>query len=580
MATVVFVCFLPALNNGFVWDDKHNLIENNNYRGLSRSHLYWMFTTFHDANYHPLTWLTLGFDFVLWGMNPAGYHLTNLVFHVLNTVLLYTLIILLLRRSIANGSISNAIMTQTSAAAGALFFAVHPLRVETVCWLSARGDVVCGFFYLLTIISYVNMVDKKTAAGRRRWFLLTVLFFLLSLLSRAWGITLPLVLIILDLYPLGRFAPAGRSLSSLKRLVAEKIPFAVFALGAGALAILAKKGPMLKLAEHGLAARFMQAGYGLGFYLWKTVIPIRTSSVYLLDKTFNPMALKYIIGAIFAFGITAGLIFIRHRRPWALTTWICYAVIVSPLLGLVQSGPQMVADRYTYIACLPFAVLLGAGINSFLILGYKGRLSKTVMITALNAIWIGMLVLSILSFRQTRIWNNDRTFWSYVINLDSGNYIAYNNRGVFFRDHEGDLAMALKDFSKAVALNPEFVGAYYNRGLIREQKGDFAGAVEDYTRIIRLDSENEKAFNNRGGVLKKQGKLADALTDFNTAIRLKPFSPEGYANRGVIWLARNEYQRAVEDLNKALEVAPANWVYRGQVEKILADVQERSNADD
>ena len=144
----VFACFLPTLNSGFVWDDNHNFVENFNYRGLSSSNLYWMFTTFHDANYHPLTWLTIGVDYLLWGMNPAGYHLTNLVLHVLNAVLFFLLIIAFLQR-ISNITTDNyRVGIQISAVIGALFFAIHPLRVESVAWISTRGDLLCGFFYI------------------------------------------------------------------------------------------------------------------------------------------------------------------------------------------------------------------------------------------------------------------------------------------------------------------------------------------------------------------------------------------------------------------------------------------------
>ena len=170
MVVIVFVCYLPTLNNGFVWDDNYNLVENKSYRGLSFSHLNWMFTTFHDANYHPLAWLTLGFDFVLWRMNPAGYHLTNLILHILNTMLFYHLIVAFMRRSNSIGPTAVLFMIRASAAVGALFFAVHPLRVETVTWVSARGDVLCGFFYLLTMIAYLRMVDDEEVSIRRKWF--------------------------------------------------------------------------------------------------------------------------------------------------------------------------------------------------------------------------------------------------------------------------------------------------------------------------------------------------------------------------------------------------------------------------
>ena len=580
MGVIVFVCYLPTLKNGFVWDDYHNLVENQSYRGLSISHLHWMFTTFHDANYHPLAWMTLGFDFVLWGVNPAGYHLTNLVLHILNTILFYYLIVIFIRQSNSIGPTASLFIIQVGAVVGALFFSIHPLRVEPVAIISSRSDVLCGFFYLLTMIAYLRMVDVELVAERRKWFLFALLFFVLSLLSRAWGITLPIVLLILDVYPLRRFGLKDRSKALNKKVLIEKIPFVMLALSTALLALLAKKGSMLQVAQHGLLDRFMQATYGLCFYLWKTALPVNLSPLYLLEKAFNPLAPKYIFCTLAVFSITAGLIVVRSKWPWALSSWACYGVIVSPLLGFVQSGPQIVADRYTYIACMPFGILVGAGMVRLWIAWHKEQLSSIVWFIAKQAIWVGLLILAVLSFRQIRIWHDNRTFWNYVLEIDPANYIAYNNRGVFLKEHVGDLALARSDFTNAIDLNQEFVDPYYNRGLILEHQGDIVGAVSDYTRVVQLDPENENAYNNRGGLLKKQGNLSGALADFNTAIRLNPSSPEGYANRGVLWLAQNDFKRALQDLNKALEVADANWVYRAEVEKILENLQAKLIEDD
>ncbi|MBU0986452.1 MAG: tetratricopeptide repeat protein [Proteobacteria bacterium] len=567
LGLAVFACYLPTLNNGFIWDDNYNFIENNNYRGLSLSHLYWMFTTFHDANYHPLTWLSLGFDFVLWGMNPAGYHLTNIVLHVINTISFYFLIIALLQRTAAINS-AGSIGVPAGAVFGALFFAVHPLRVETVSWISTRGDLVCGVFYILTIIAYLRMNDNLTAVKRRKWFLLSLLFFTCSLLSRAWGITMPLVLLILDAYPLGRFDFISRSTSALKKILIEKLPFALLAFGTAVFAIQAKRGSMLMVSDHGTVDRFVQATYGLYFYIFKTVLPVRLSPFYLLDKAFNPLESKYIFSVLAVFGITLCLTVMRHRWPWALTAWACYAVIVSPLLGFVQSGPQIAADRYTYLSCMPFGVLAGAGMFRLGMIQQKARL-----FSALLLLWIGLLVLSVISFQQTRIWYDNRTFWDHVIKLDPDNYVAYNNRGVFLKEQAGDLVQALKDYNAAIGLYPENEGAYYNRGLLYEKQGDLAAAVADYSSVIRLNPRDTKAYNNRGILRDRLGDWAGALADFKTTIRLAPFSPEAYANRGMIRLSRNDLIGAMHDLTKAIAVASTNWIYRAQVEKELANIR-------
>jgi protein O-mannosyl-transferase len=534
----VFACYLPTLNNGFVWDDTVSFIENKDYRGLSLSHLNWMFTTFYDANYHPLTWLSLGCDFTLWGMNPMGYHLTNLVLHVLNAIIFYFLVLSFLRLfPIATDKNENGF--RIGAVAGALFFAIHPLRVETVSWISTRGDLLCGVFYLLTLITYMKI---ETGSIKRKWFVLSLLFYLLSLLSRAWGITLPVVLLILDAYPLKRIRLTKGSGAAVKKILLEKIPFVFFALGGSVLALMAKKSSMLPVVQHNMGDRMMQAAYGLSFYLIKTAAPFRLSPFYLLDKSFDPLAPKYFLSALVVFGITAGLTMLRRKIPWALTAWICYAVIVSPLLGFVQSGDQITADRYTYISAMPFAILIGG--CAFKIWSYwKNKVvSSYVWYAAVAGNMVWLLFMSYLSMSQIGIWKDNRTLLDHILKLDPGNYISY-----------------------------------YDRGLLRERQGDLTGAISDYNSVIRLDAENAKAYNNRGVLLKIRGKLSDAMADFNTAIRLKPCSPEAYANRGIIYLIRNERSSAVRDLKKALQVASDTWPNKGKVKKILADIVKQDS---
>lgn len=573
IAVMVFACYLPTLNNGLVWDDNNNFIKNSYYRGLSPSHLYWMFTTFHDANYHPLTWLTLGADYLLWGMNPAGYHLTNMMLHVLNAVLFFLLIIVFLQRTSNGANDSYRVGILVSAAAGALFFAVHPLRVESVAWISTRGDLLCGFFYILAVIAYIRMNDKKETVHWRRWFLLSLLFFIFSLLSRAWGITLPLILLILDVYPLRRLAWKEQLTGKHITILIEKIPFALFASSAAILAILAKKESMMILSKHSIIDRIMQSTYGLCFYVWKTLAPVKLSPFYILDKSFDPMEAKYILCASLVFGITAGLIILRRYMPWALTAWVCYTVIVFPLLGFVQSGPQIVADRYTYISCMPFGILVGAGMLKLWMYLQKKSLSSITSIFAISLICVSLIVLSATSFRQTKIWYDNRTFWDHVLKLNPSNYVAYYNWGVLNQD-QGYLNAAIDDYNLAILSDPEYSEAFYNRAVARESQKDFKGAILDYTCAIRFDPEHYKAYNNRGNLLVKQGDLTGAMANFNAAIRLQPSSPEAYANRGMVYVSQNNLQKAIKDFSKALEVAPTNWSQcHAWVEQLLVNAR-------
>jgi len=572
IALAAAVSLGPVVNNQFVWDDFLNLVDNPHYRGLGCAQLRWMFTTWHDANYHPLCWLSFGVDYLIWKLNPAGYHLTNLVLHLFNAMLVYVLICVFLTHTRdENGGAAARARTRIGAAAGALFFALHPLRVEPVNCISCRGDVLSALFLLLTMLAYLKMTSAPSAAGRQRWYLLALSGFALSLLSRAWGITLPVVLLLLDVYPLGRLRAKDGGRPRVWLLI-EKAPFFLLALGAAALAFGAKMGSMREMTEHGIMDRLVQALYGLWFYPYKTLVPLGLSPLYPLNDDFNPFTVRHLLAAAAVLGLTLWLLLERRRRSWALTSWLCYGVTVSPLLGLVQAGPQMAADRYCYVAGLPFAVLFGAGVRMLWhrCRGRAGRLRGPGGI-ALGT-WAVLSVLGMLSWHQTRIWHDSLTVWSRAIAVEPANPVAYLNRGVFLREQSGDLQGALADFSAAIRYDPNNANNYYNRALLREQLQDASGAMEDYNAVIRLQPDHARAYNNRGGLLKQRGDLSDARADFDRAILLNPSCAEAYANRGMLRRMQADSAGACRDLRRSASLAPPHWQHRQAVERILAEL--------
>jgi len=499
LALAVFACFLPALGSQFVlWDDDMNFTDNPSYRGLSVAHLRWMFTTLYGGHYQPLTWVTLGLDYTLWGMNPTGYHLTNILLHAANAVLVYRLIVALVPGVGARAAL-----------VGALGFAIHPLRVESVAWATERRDVLSALFYLATVLGYLRLVQaKRDGHPWRGWLAASVGCFLLSLLSMAWGITLPLVLLALDVYPLRRLARRSDAVP----LLLEKIPYFVLALGGAVLAQLASNQVPAKrtLAQHGLVERAAQAAYGLVFYLWKTAVPIRLSPVYLLEQTLRPAAPRYLAAAVIVVGVTAAAVLLRRRAPWATVAWACYALVLAPVLGFVQTGPQITADRYSYLACLPWVVLLAAGIDRL----------KGAAVTAALAV-AALAGLGVLTFRQTRVWHDSRTLWEHALRVDPDDYVAYLNRGTV-RQAEGDLVGAFADFSEAVRRNPDYYLAFYSRATERLALGDDAGAIADYTATLRINPRYIEAYNNRGLARQRTGDLEGAVADLSEALRRSP----------------------------------------------------------
>src|SRR2546428_2582737 len=273
IALVTFAAFLPTLNNQFVdWDDQRNFLENPHYRGLAWTHLRWMWTT-HQGHYIPLTWMTLGLDYLLWGMNPVGYHLTNLLLHAANAVVFFFVVRRLLTRALPSPSERGHTLA-LSAGFASLVFAIHPLRVESVAWATERRDVLSGLFYLLTLLMYPRAREREERG--RGWYWLSVAVFVLALLSKSMVVNLPIVLLILDVYPLRRLGGAvGWWSAPARRVYVGKIPFVLLAAAAPAVAVMAQ------LSVHAAASRAQLSvpggvggsASGFGCYLWGMVVP-------------------------------------------------------------------------------------------------------------------------------------------------------------------------------------------------------------------------------------------------------------------------------------------------------------------
>jgi protein O-mannosyl-transferase len=474
LAVVVAATFLPVLRNGFVdWDDQAMIVDNPFYKGFSASHLWWMFSSVAGGHYQPLSWLTLAIDHRLWGSDPLGYHLTNLLLHVANVVAFYALALAIYRRLPWAQARRDALVVGATVAA--LFFAVHPLRVESVAWVTERRDVLSALFYLLTVLAYLRAQKAGGADARRGWLVLSLGFMLLSVLSKAWGMTLPVVLLALDAYPLGRF---GADPPTRRRVLLEKVPYAVLAVGTVLMAAhaVARDVVMHSLTEHSILSRLTQVAYGLCFYLWKTLLPVRLSPLYLLDSGLTLTEGRHLLCVLAVLAMTVVALLLHRRQPWLLVVWISFAAIVSPVLGLYQSGPQLVADRYTYLAMLPWALLLGAGAAQL------WRRARPPAVVAAAVAVVGML--AVLTHRQAAVWHDAETLWSQALRVDPGNYIAYGNRGLD-REARGDLSGARTDLDRAIELNPEYALAYNNRGALRKRMGDLRGAVADWEAGLR-----------------------------------------------------------------------------------------------
>lgn len=548
LAVAVVVTFCPALGGEFVnWDDDANLLENPSYRGLSPTHLRWMFTTTHMGNYQPLTWLSFGLDHAIWGMNAGGYHFTNLVLHLASTLLFYYFLLLLLERLTADRP-----PARWAAAIGALFFGIHPLRVESVAWATERKGVLCVLFLMISLVAYLRM-DREERQGRsgHRWLALSAAMFAASLFSKILGILLPVALLAIDVYPLRRFVPGRR-----QKILLEKIPYVVASLVAGLATIHAVEaaGVARSAQDVNPVARVEEAAYGLCFYIWKTALPFGLSPLYPAPREFNPWRVGFLVSLCVVAALLPAAVVLRRRFPAATTALFCYAVLLLPVLRLNFDAPQLVADRYAYIACLPWAVVLA------FLMDRSGRSARL----AAGAV---LILFGALSFVQTRVWNDSISLWTQALDVDPSNTFAYNNRGTA-RAMKDDRAGAVQDFDQAVRRDPSYSDAWYNRGKMRAVAGDLDGAIADHSEAIRLTPGFARAWKGRGEARRAKGDVEGARADLAEAARLgateitRPHATTGSAEvknlvtDGIALAAKGNLDGAIAQFTKAIAIDP------------------------
>ncbi len=547
--------FVPALQNQFVdWDDYKMLLENPHYRGLGWAELHWMFTTFYMGHYQPLTWVAFGVDYLLWGLEPFGYHLTNLILHAANAALFYFVALRLLSvRSSDPASSSRPILLALSAAFAALFFSLHPLRVESVAWATERRDVLSGLFILSTILCYLRAAAADGAAYRR-WLGAAVLFYAFSLLSKSIGMTLPLVLLVLDVYPLGRLEarPARWLQPAARRVLLEKLPFVLLGVTFGIIALVAQKatGALTPVAKYGLAFRLAQGLFGIAFYLWKTVFPLGLSPFYEIPVDFDPWDWPFVMSGVVVLSISIGLYWLRRRWPAGMAVWIGYVLFLFPVLGTAQSGPQLVADRYSYLSCLGWAILAAAAWLCFWRAWAGGKANRTPFLFAVGVAGLIVAGLGTLTWRQAQLWHDTEKLWRHAVSVSESNYAHYNV--ALFLAKGGDIEKAITHYRRALQLNPNDPDTRNNLGLLLARRGEWKEAVEQFHQALRIDPKYVNAYFNLGRVLAMQGYLDDAISNFRLALQVQPGVAEIHENLGRVLALKGEREEARQQLEAAL----------------------------
>jgi tetratricopeptide (TPR) repeat protein len=594
LVLVTIVAYLPVLHNGFVsWDDDRNFVENPHFRGLGLDQLRWMWTTFHMGHYVPLSWMTLGLDYEVWGMNPTGYHLTNLLLHAANAVVVYFLARAVLRLS--RPAFSSEPSSQLDAAAGfaALVFALHPLRAESVAWATERRDVLSALFFFSSILVYLR---SRVTMRSRRGFWMALVLFVCALLSKATSMSLPAVLLILNVFPLRRLGgTVGWRGEQARRIYVEIAPFALLAAATAGLSIVALHPP----DQLSIGAKLSVSSYSLVFYLWKTVVPLDLAPLYEMPQHVDPAAVRFVASDIAVVGLSAAAWALRRRQPGMTTALVVFFVVTLPMLGVVQNGPQIAADRYTYFAAPALAILAGAGLVALL------RRSPALAVGGAVAV---ALSLGALAWGQSALWHDSETLWSRVLNVDDESSIAHsalantlyrqnrvqeaiahsqravaiapdypealNGLGVGLA-REGHFADAIVEYRRALEIKPEYDDAETNWGVTLVQQNDVGGAIEHYERALAINPDNSNAQVNWGNALVRLNRRDEAIGHYEAALRIRPDNAEAHHNWGVALALEGKYAAAIEHFRSALVIDPNHVEAREYLEKATRLMQER-----
>ncbi|MDH7601885.1 MAG: tetratricopeptide repeat protein [Armatimonadota bacterium] len=537
LAAVVAIVYLPVLDADFVGYDDELYVTRNPYvqAGPTAESLLWAFTTFAAGNWHPLTWISHMLDCAAYGLDPRGHHLTNLILHCADTVLLF----------LAFAAMTGSILRSALVAA---LFGVHPLHVESVAWVSERKDVLSTLFWMLALLAYAFYVRSPNL----RRYLGVVVAFVLGLLAKPMVVSLPAVLLILDFWPLKRFGSSiGSSRSGqLLRLIVEKLPMGVLSLASSIVTYVAQKGSpgskMGCLPDLPFSIRFDNALVSYVVYLGKTVWPANLSVIYPHPQNSIPMWKIFACAAVFA-AISGVVYFLRKRHPYLLAGWLWYVVTLVPVIGIVQVGEQAMADRYTYIPLI--GIFFGVVWYALRLVEQVG--TRRLFKAALAAITAAVLVAYAgRTHAQTYCWQDSVSLFRHALEATRNNYVAHLNLAVAL-EARGDYESARRHYEEALRLQPNWVHALYNYAVFLSRMGDEASAMAVYRKVVRLQPDHALAHYNMGIIYDERGDLDAAIREYQKAVRSAPEFAPAYVNLAVDLYERGKYKQAWRLVQKA-----------------------------
>lgn len=564
----IAVAFGHVLHHDFVlYDDGLYITDNLQVQsGITWKGISWAFTSTHASNWHPITWLSHMLDCQIYGLSPYGHHLTNLILHLANTILLF----LVLNR--ATGGLWRSAFV-------AALFGLHPLHVESVAWVAERKDVLSTFFWMLTMWFYVRYVASPRLAS----YVLVVFFMALGLMAKPMLVTLPFVLLLMDFWPLRRLAVVpedntfdskngesktkNKNKAQILRLFVEKVPLLVLAAVSSVITIAAQQSGKAFAPLHALSLKIRVANALVSYvkYIAKMLWPQDLACLYTYP--YNGLPAWQVAGAAVLLLSVSGLAIRAARRfPYVPAGWFWYLGTLIPVIGLVQVGSQSMADRYTYVPLIGLFIVISWGVAEFV---QSWRYGKAVLAVAAG---IALSGLAILTWLQVGCWRNSTTLFQHTLRVSPDSAIVQNNLG-FALAQQGRLKVAVSHYREALRIEPYYLKARFNLGFALGKLGRLDEAIDHFSRLLHVKPDFAEAHYNLAVALSQENRLEEAIEHLRDAIRVEPDYAEAHNELGVLLARGGKMQEAIVHFSKALEVKPDLQ----QAQKNLTRAHQRRN---